>query len=58
MERGQVQSCKYRFGTRFDLVIGMEYLGTGQYRRSISGLLQIYIYIYNTFLIPYKIINS
>ena len=45
MERGQVQSCKYRFGTRFELVIGMEYLGTGQYRRSISGLLQIYIYI-------------
>jgi hypothetical protein len=32
-------------GTRFGLAIGMEYFGTGQYRRSVSGLPQIYIYI-------------
>jgi hypothetical protein len=40
------QSCEYRFGTRFGLAIGMEYFDTGQYRHSISGLPQIYIYIY------------
>jgi hypothetical protein len=52
------QSCEYRFDTYFDLVIGMEYFDTCQYQDFVSGLLQIYIYIYNTFLIPYKIINS
>ena len=40
------QSCIFRFGTRFGLAIGMEYFGTGQYRRSVSGLPQKYIYIY------------
>ena len=50
------QSCKYYFGTRFGLVIEMEYFGTGQYQRSVSDLLLIYIY--NIFLLPYKIINS
>ena len=40
------QSCKYRFSTRFGLVIGMRYFDTGQYRRSVWDLPQIYIYIY------------
>ena len=50
------QSCEFCFGTRFGLAIGMKYFGTGQYWRSISGFPQKYIY--NTFLLPYKIINS
>ena len=41
----QNQSYIFRFDTRFGLAIGMRYFGTGQYRRSVSGLPQIYIYI-------------
>jgi hypothetical protein len=41
-----IQSCIFRFGIHFDLVIGMGYFGTGQYRRSVSDLPHIYIYIY------------
>ena len=41
-----VQNCTYRFGIRFGLAIGMRYFGTDQYRHSVSGLPQIYIYIY------------
>jgi hypothetical protein len=40
------QSCKYHFGGRFGLAIGMKYFGTSQYRHSVSGLPLIYIYIY------------
>jgi hypothetical protein len=40
------QSCIFRFDTRFGLAIGIEYFGTGQYQRSVSSLLQIYINIY------------
>ena len=39
------QCCIFHFGTRFGLAIGMRYFGTGQYRRSVSGLPHIYIYI-------------
>ena len=42
---GICQSCIYCFGTRFGLAIGIKYFGTGQYRRSVSGLPLIYIYI-------------
>ena len=40
------QSCIYHFSTRFGLAIGIGYFGIGQYWRSVSGLPQIYIYIY------------
>ena len=37
------QCCIFRFGTRFDLAIGMEYFGTGPFWCSVSGLPPIYI---------------
>ena len=37
-QMAQNQCCIFRFGTRFGLAIGMEYFGTGQYRRSVSDL--------------------
>ena len=40
------QCCIFCFGTRFGLAIIMGYFGTDQYRRSVSDLPQIYIYIY------------
>ena len=53
------QSCRYRFGTHFGLVIRMRYFGTGQYRRSVSDLPQIYIYIYIYIdLLLYKFIHQ
>ena len=38
------QSCKYRFGVRFGLIIRMVYFGTRQYQRFVSDL-PLYIYI-------------
>ena len=40
------QCCIFRFDTRFGLAIGTEYFGTGPFQRSVSGLPQIFIYIY------------
>jgi hypothetical protein len=46
VKRGsKYQCCIFRFGTRFGLAIGTEYFGTGPFRRSVSGLPQIFIYI-------------
>jgi hypothetical protein len=39
------QCCIFRFDTRFGLAIGTEYFGIGPFRRSVSGLPQIFIYI-------------
>jgi hypothetical protein len=49
--RNVEQCCIFRFGTRFGLAIRMKYFDTGQYRRSVSGLPQIYIYIYKLYII-------
>ena len=53
------QSCIYRFGIHFGLTIRMGYFGTGQYRCSVSGLPQIYIYIliYSSIHLFIKIYN-
>jgi hypothetical protein len=41
------QSCRYCFGARFGLAIGMVYFGTDQYRRFVLGLpLYIFTYLY------------
>ena len=41
------QSCRYRFGGRFDLAIGMICFSTGQYQRFVYIYICLFIKIYN-----------